>query len=607
MRSIALFRVLLATLILIDLVLRSEHMRTFYTDDGVLPRELWLEITHRWHWSLHAASGDLWWQIVLFSIAGLFALALLVGYRTRIAAFASFVLLASLLNRNGLILQGGDQLLVIMSFWALFLPLAARFSIDSALQPDLHTQPSPLTAETGVNKDSVVGHYPSELPYFSLATVAIVFQILYLYFFTAILKNGDAWIVRFDAAYYAVSLQHFATPIGHWITQFPGLLKVSTVFVLAVEFIGPFLVLCPFFWPWIRVGGLLLLASLHVAFVLMLHIGLFPFIDFMALSLLIPGALWIKAQQGSRQQKRLESLQAIRFYYDEDCGFCLKMCLILRAFLLPETTKILRAQQYPDIYAIMERENSWVVTDANNKPHIHWHAMAFLFSQRWPIKPVGWLMRLPPLMGLGNIVYRWVAVNRMFMSNLTTRFLPYRSVKSKPGVLGSLIALLFFYVVTSNNIYGLPQVPKATPQHVGMLAHVARVNQRWGMFVPFPLTVSSYIRIPGQLRNGEQVDLYELTSSQPGWQPPELYYSLYESYRWRKYLDRLDSSKNNKVRGALGSYYCRVWNDQERARDTQLATLEIFKTRARTNTDGVPKKVTTKQIWRHWCFAEYAD
>jgi len=623
LRSIALFRVMLATILLTDLALRSFHMRTFYTDLGVLPREHWLELSHRWHWSLHTANGELWWQILLFTAAALFAFALLVGYRTRLAAFASFVLLASLLNRNGLVLQGGDQLLVIMSFWSLFLPLAARFSVDSALQPSHRLQPNPVKGDGQTDKDSAAASgarpavnssdeshtapFATDSPWFSVATVAIVFQVLYLYFFTAIMKTGDAWTVRFDAAYYAVSLQHFATPIGLWMTQFPGLLKLATGFVLGVEYFGPLLVLCPFFWPWLRLGGLLLLGSLHLAFLLMLHIGLFPFIDFMALSLLIPGAVWVKAQQSSRHQHHLESLQAIRFYYDEDCGFCLKMCLVLRTFLLPDSAKILPAQQFPTIYPVMERENSWVVTDADGKQYIHWHAMAFLFSQRWPVKPLGWLMKLAPLMWLGNTVYRWVAENRGFMSQLTERFLPYRAMPAKPGMLGSLVALLFFYVVTSFNVHGLPQVAAAMPYHVDKIARITRLDQRWDMFAPFPLTLSSYWLVPGQLRNGEQVDLHELTSSRPDWQPSERYYPLYDGYRWRKYLGRVDGHHNNTVRSALGSYYCRVWNEQPRDRETQLATLEIHTVKVQTNTDGLPKSISSRRVWRHWCFAEFAD
>ncbi|MDC0434593.1 DCC1-like thiol-disulfide oxidoreductase family protein [bacterium] len=612
LRSIALFRIMLAFLLLADLLIRSLDISTFYTDQGILPRTSWLNLSNRWQWSLHAASGELWWQVLLFVIAGVFALALLIGYRTRFAAFASFVLLASLQNRNGLLLQGGDNLLVVMSFWALFLPLAARYAVDSALQPGLRDNPNAYAARLQQNSttDDLPRHDAQALreqPYFSVATIAIVFQILYLYIFTAFMKTGDAWIVRFDAAYYAVSLQHFATPIGDWISQFPQMLKAATFFVLSVEFIGPLLILCPFFWPWVRVSGLLLLGSLHVAFLLMLHIGLFPLIDFMALSLLIPGALWVKACRTPAQIQRREYQQAIRLYYDEDCGFCLKMCLILRAFLLPAATKILPAQHYPDIYPILERENSWVVTDPDGKPYIHWNAMAYLFSQRWPFKPLAWLMRLPPLMAIGNAVYGWVATHRGFMGVVTERLIPYRGLRLRPTVAGSVLAIFTFYIVTSFNVYGLRQVKQPMPAHVNQLARAAKLDQRWGMFAPFPLTLSSYVLIPGQLRNGEQVDLYPLTSSAPEWKPPELFYPLYDGYRWRKYLDRVGSDKNNEVRSALGNYFCQSWNGQPRARDTQLATLEIIYVRFRTNTLGEPKEESRKIAWRHWCFKEFAN
>ncbi len=596
LRSIALFRVLLGLLILVDLLLRSQHLSTFYTDNGVLPRTAWLELTHRWHWSLHSASGELWWQVVLFALAAMAALALMAGYRSKLAAVVSFVLLASLLNRNGLVLQGGDQLLVIMSFWALFLPLGARYSIDSALQPELAINPNaPVAPSQGLQ------------PYFSIATIAIVLQILYLYFFTAMLKTGDAWVTRFDAAYYALSLQHFATPIGHWMSQFALLLKPATVYVLAVEFIAPLLVLCPFFWPRIRIIGLLLLASLHVAFVLMLHIGLFPFIDFMALSLLIPGALWVSLRDSQAYQARRNRVAKIRMFYDEDCGFCLKMCLILRCFLLPGDVKILPAQSYPAIFPIMERENSWVVSDPDANTYTHWHAMAFLFMQRWPFKPIGWLMHLPPLMGLGNGLYRWVATNRAFMGTLTSQWLPYRTLRTRATVTGSIIAAGFFYVVTAFNIYELPRYRGLMPEHINHVARAARIDQRWDMFAPYPLTTSSYVLIPGQLRNGTQVDLYPLTSSDPSWQPPERYYPLFDGYRWRKYLGRVDGHSNNTVRQSLGHYLCRSWNSKPRPTDTQLATLEVFFVKHQTNAPGTLKSESRRKVWRHWCYAEFAD
>ena len=596
LRSVALFRVLLGSLLLTDLILRSVNLATFYTDDGILPRSYLLVLSNQWYWSLHSAGGELWWQILLFTIAGLAALALIFGYRSRIAAAVSFVLLASLLNRNGLILQGGDQLLVIMCFWSLFLPLGARYAIDAALTPQLKDNPN-----------SAANITEKEQPYFSIATVAIVFQILYLYFFTAIMKTGDAWLVRFDAAYYAVSLQQFATPIGQWMTQFPELLSVATRFVIVVEYLGPLLILCPLFWPWLRITGVLLLASLHAAFLLMLHIGLFPLIDFMALSLLLPAAVWSIGTQRPAASRKRSRIDAIIIYYDVDCGFCLKMCLLLRMFLLSKSVQILPVQQHPVMFAIMQEHNSWVVTDADGNTYIHWHAMVFLFSARWPFKPIAWLMSIPPLLASGNRVYAWVATNRGIMGQFSSRWFAYRAVSVKPTLAGSVVAGFMFYVVTSYNVYSLPQIKQNIPDHVYAVAKTARIDQRWDMFAPYPLTNSMYMQIPGKLRNGTSVNLYPLTSADETWEAPERYHSLFENYRWRKLVGRIDGHKNNAVRRAFGSYVCRAWNDQPRPTNTQLATFEINIVKHRTNTENKPKKETRRRVWRHWCYPEFAD
>lgn len=608
-RSLALFRVLLGTLLLIDLALRSRDLAVFYTDAGVLPRRAWGELTHRWHLSLHAASGELWWQILLFGIAAIAATALLVGYRTRLATLVSVVLLGSLMNRNGLILQGGDQLLVVMCFWALFLPLGMRFSFDAALTPTLRDDPNAAPPST-----------PPYAAWFGVASVAVTFQVLYLYFFTALLKTGDAWRSNLDAAFYALSLQHFATPIGEWMAGFPLLLKGATVYVLFAEFVGPVLVLIAVLW-WrptgfqraflaTRLAGLALLASLHVAFVLMLHIGLFPFIDFMSLSLLIPGALWVwlggaQTDPPLAGVERTPPTPALTLHYDVDCGFCLKMCLILREFLLPAQTPIVPAQDTASVYAIMQRENSWVVTDADGTPHVHWHAMALIFRQARPVRWLGRLMSRAPFIHIGNAVYRAVANNRDAMSRFTARWLPWREVRVRSSLLGSALAAFAFYVVTSYNVWELPALRGKMPAHVEYPARMARIDQRWDMFAPYPLTVSIYPLVRGTLRSGEFVDLHELTSSEPDWQLPGRYYELYDNYRWRKYLGRVDGHRNNAVRRSFGEYQCRRWNTPDRAREQQLGLVEVTFVKQRTNTDGLPKQETRRLAWRHWCYPEF--
>ncbi len=595
LRSIALFRVLLSILLLWDLALRVQSLSAFYTDSGVLPRELWLQLANPLHWSLHAASGEPLWQALLFFLAAIFAVGLLVGYQTRFMIIASFCLLASLINRNPLILQGGDQLLAVMCFWAMFLPLNARWSIDAALQPERKNQPNAPRFRAGEPQ-----------LYFSMATIAVILQVLYLYVFTALLKTGDAWTVRFDAAFYAVSLDQLATPIGIWARAFPGVLTVATVYVLAVEFIAPFLVLVPFRWPSFRLIGLALLASLHVGFLLMMHIGLFPLIDFMALSLLLPSAVWMWLHRRYQASNRRQRIKRICIYYDEDCGFCLKMCLVLRELLLDSDVPILTAQSNPAVFAIMQKHNSWVITDEHNQPHIHWHAMRLLFAQRWPFKPISWVMSIKPLMAAGNAVYGWVAVNRGTMGNITAWALPWRSIRLKPTPLGSVVAAYFLVAVTVFNITHLPGLSRFQPAFIEHSIRAVRLDQYWNMFAPFPLTATSFLQVPGKLRSGEDINLYPATEADSDWEPPEYLASTFDGYRWRKYLGHVAAHSNNVVRKGYGSYLCNRQNrNTEHGASHQLATFEIWNVSLTTNTTGTPRKRDRKQLWRHWCFAEF--
>jgi hypothetical protein len=62
-------RIAVGLVLLTDLIIRSLSIKAFFTDEGVLP----IEILKQYNWSpnyfsLHALSGDLWWQIVLFII-----------------------------------------------------------------------------------------------------------------------------------------------------------------------------------------------------------------------------------------------------------------------------------------------------------------------------------------------------------------------------------------------------------------------------------------------------------------------------------------------------------------------------------------------------------
>lgn len=120
----------MALLVLSDLARRAKDLVAHYSDQGVLPRsELDLG---PYSFSLNTLSGAPEFQALLFGLAALGALSMLVGYRTRLATFVVWLLVLSIQLRNPLVLTGGDQLLHLLLFWGIFLPLGTVWSVDRA-------------------------------------------------------------------------------------------------------------------------------------------------------------------------------------------------------------------------------------------------------------------------------------------------------------------------------------------------------------------------------------------------------------------------------------------------------------------------------------------
>ena len=177
---------------------RLADVTTFYTDWGVMPRDYIAATGGPLRLSLHLVNGDTWYAALLLIVEGLAALAMAFGWRTRLATIVVFVLEGSLLNRNPVILLGGDNLVVCLLFWAMFLPLAARWSFDAALAEN---------------------RPPERNAYCSFASAGLIVQVLTVYFFSAILKNGREWWPDGTAVYYTMSLDRYTTPVGRCVAS----------------------------------------------------------------------------------------------------------------------------------------------------------------------------------------------------------------------------------------------------------------------------------------------------------------------------------------------------------------------------------------------------
>lgn len=262
LRSLTLFRVLLAIIVLVDLGLRATNMVAHYTDEGILPREALREAAwQEGFWSLNMLSGDLTWQICLWCIGAIAAISLLFGYYKTIALLISWAVLVSIQMRNPLIINAGDTSLRLMLFWSLFLPLH-------------------LPVEQ-----------PSNQPSLTLGGIAYLIQLSCIYLFAAWLKDGMTW-QNGEAVYYALSLDMHVTPLGKIVLQCPGLTKILTWGTLYLERFGWILFWIPFFQPMLRSTALILFGMMHVGFAFTLNLGLFPYISVLGLIPLIPSSFW---------------------------------------------------------------------------------------------------------------------------------------------------------------------------------------------------------------------------------------------------------------------------------------------------------------------------
>lgn len=264
-RSLAAFRIALGLLVLADLILRSRNLTAFYTDSGVFPRQAFIAYQNPLHLSFHIVSGDAWAQALLFLLAGIFAVALTIGYRTSVATIGTWLFLLSLHNRMPEVLNGGDYLLRMLLFWSIFLPLGARWAID-ALQADRHR-----THVTNV------------------ASAALLLQVVIVYVANVVAKfSGEIWL-QGDGLAYVFSLGQFTVLLGDHLGAYPVLLRLLSYLWLGTITLSFLLIVLTGIR---RIVFVSLLISMHLGMLVTMRIDLFPLISVAGLLPFLPASFW---------------------------------------------------------------------------------------------------------------------------------------------------------------------------------------------------------------------------------------------------------------------------------------------------------------------------
>jgi len=310
-RSLALCRIGLALVLMVDLLRGVPWVRDLYSNAGLLPNHtmLWRPPLPRL-FSVFFMASHADEAAVGFVIAFLCFLCLLVGWRTRLFHVLSFVMTTSLHDRILVAENWGTVALAALMLWTAFLPLGRRFSVDALL--------STLRASKGEGPDGISARRllaPDTRPAVSLAALALLLQLAVIYWFNFAHKTGATWREG-TAVHYVLYQERIVTSLGVWTRQhLPfAATKGLTYATLGIEASAPALILSPIFRRQMRLLAIVLLTALHTGIALVVNLGIFSAAMIAFYPLLLDGAHWDWLARRLRQRG-----QRLRALYDAGC------------------------------------------------------------------------------------------------------------------------------------------------------------------------------------------------------------------------------------------------------------------------------------------------
>lgn len=140
-RQLAALRIALGMLTLLTLIGLVGEIDFYYTDEGWLPLKTALSYQSANEWSLLQLFTTVSAVRAFFALMILCSLALIVGFKTRIVAWACFIGIASIQSRNWMNTYGGDAVLRLLLFYLALSKSGLSWSFDRRRSPSEELAP----------------------------------------------------------------------------------------------------------------------------------------------------------------------------------------------------------------------------------------------------------------------------------------------------------------------------------------------------------------------------------------------------------------------------------------------------------------------------------
>lgn len=477
-QALSLFRILLGLLLLVDVFQNTlPYMGDFFYDSGYTPRAVIAPLERTaGRLSLLDMSGHPWVvnSIMAIYIAGLVAFTL--GFRSRLAKWVVFIGYLSITHRVPLIGTGAEMLIRLFLLWMLFLPIARYWSVDAALSQ----QPRKV-----------------EVPPVFMAGIKL--QITWLYLFAAIYKViGTPWLTG-DAVAFTLHDRIFASNLGLLFVQsFPFLVAPLNYGVIIFQFLFTPMVYAPVWGGVLRALAILGAVAMHLGFLILLEIGIFPFICIIYLVLLVPDTWWDKIFAKRRARR-----DCIKIFYNSAQGGCEKAARIAREFCLSPHSPVAPH----DGHALM------VADDKTGRIYEGGRAVAFLLSQSLLFWPFALLCQGPMMTSVLDKMGAWFCQKQTARPENNRGLFHFQDKPYRPTAFAKALCGFFIFLAFISNVMFLPLPPSAALRKVvplRTLVSLSQTYQQWNLFAPVPVRMVYDFSIDGETASGKTVDISPL-------------------------------------------------------------------------------------------------
>lgn len=644
-RSLGLFRLGFGLVLIFDLLRRFRYIKEFYSNEGVLPN-------HNHLFNLRA-TGQVWSLLHAFSTEGesafAFALILVVyllftlGYQTRVFHAVSLVALVSLTGRNILLENAGNYAAIALLAFTLFLPCGSRFSIDALLASfearDEKTARAlndrPLRTEETLDAQRLPGWTPT-----SLAALAVLAQIAIIYGVTAIQQKG-AWRDG-TALYYGLNVERWVSREGAFVRHLsPAILSIWTRLLYAAEWGIPALLLVPVGFRITRTSAAVLSVFYALTLGVLFSFGLYAWSLLAASALLLPREFWERIE-GVPRASRL-----VTVVYDTDCGVCLWLSRLLKRLDLRHHLTFQGNDDVSEIFVAgkagaVERApapagltpelvlGTVVVATPDGRIFTRSHAVSRVFASLPLGWSVAWIMRIPGISHLLDVLYNFVATHRQNISLLMGKEAcgitpPHvldaadaaaaaagptteeevapaiRTARLATGFLRELaVGVVFAAMLAQTSVQNQLGYKLAQPRWLAAVAVWPRMMARWDVLTPEPPKDDELLVIDAQTRSGRSLDT--LTGKDPVFEPGAMR-GTGLGQLWGDYTTRMHDKEWIDFQRAFRDYLAKGGpNWDEKTGDDQVVGLDAYWAKQPIPPPGTPRApeaATKEKMFTH--------